>query len=57
MTSTYTTIFHHVLNEIFFCKTQRNLCKCSNKSNRFHLKMESDEEAVAAIVTFICSKK
>ena len=32
-------------------------CRCSNKSNRFHLKMESNEEAAAAIVTLLLVKR
>ena len=32
-------------------------CKCSNKSNRFHLKMESNEETAAAIVTLLLVKR
>ena len=31
-------------------------CKCSNKSNRFHLKMESNEETAAAIVALLLMK-
>ena len=31
--------------------------KCSNKSNRFHLKMESDEETAAAIVALLLVKR
>ena len=34
-----------------------NLIRCSNKANRFHLKMESDEETVAAIVSLLLVKK
>ena len=41
----------------FFFKTQWILCRCSNKSNRFHLKMESDEETAAAIVALLFVKK
>ena len=32
-------------------------CKCSNKSNRFHLKMESNEETAAAIVALLFVKR
>ena len=32
-------------------------CKWSNKSNRFHLKMESNEEAAAAIVALLLVKR
>ena len=31
--------------------------KCSNKSNRFHLKMESSEETAAAIVASLLVKR
>ena len=31
--------------------------KCSNKSNRFHLKMESNEETAAAIVALLLVKR
>ena len=31
--------------------------QCSNKSNRFHLKMESDEETVAAMVALPMAKR
>ena len=31
--------------------------KCSNKSNRFHLKMESNEETAAAIVALLFVKR
>ena len=31
--------------------------KCSNKSNRFHLKMESNEETAAAIVALLFMKR
>ena len=41
----------------FFFKTQWNLYKCSNKSNRFYLKMESNEETAAAVVALILAKK
>ena len=37
----------------FFFKTQRILHRGWNKSNRFHLKMESDEETVAAITALL----
>ena len=32
-------------------------CRCSNKSNRFHLKMESNEETNAAIVSLLLVKR
>ena len=32
-------------------------CRCSNKSNRFHLKMESNEETAAAIVALLFVKR
>ena len=31
--------------------------KCTNKSNRFHLKMESNEETAAAIVALLFVKR
>ena len=31
--------------------------KCSNKANRFHLKMESDEETATAIVALLLVKR
>ena len=34
----------------FFFKSQWNVFKCPNKSNRFYLKIESDEETAAAII-------
>ena len=40
----------------FFFKIQSNLFKYSNKSNRFQLKMESDEETAAAIVALLLAK-
>ena len=41
----------------FFAEIQWNLYKCSNKFNRFHLKMESDEETATAIVALVLVKK
>ena len=41
----------------FFFKFQCYLYKCSNRSNRFHLKMESDKETAAAIVALLLVKK
>ena len=41
----------------FFFKIQWNLNKCSNKSNRVRLKMESDEETAGAIVALLLVKK
>ena len=32
-------------------------CKCSNTSNKFHLKMKSNEETAAAIVALLLVKK
>ena len=49
MTSTYMIIFYHFLMKPFY--------KCSNKSNRFHLKMESNEETAAAIVVSLLVKR
>lgn len=41
----------------FFSKIQWNLYKCLNKSNRLHLKMETDEEIATAIVASLLVKK
>ena len=41
----------------FFLEIQWNLFKWSNKSNRFHLKMESDEETTAVIVALLLVQK
>ena len=57
MTSTYMITFYHFLNGIFFKKLQWNLFKYSNKSNRFQLTMESDEETAAAIAALLLVKK
>ena len=34
----------------FFFKIQRNLFKYSNKSNRFHFRIECDEETAADVI-------
>ena len=41
----------------FFSKIQWNLYKCLNKSNRLHLKMETNEEIDTAIVASLLVKK
>ena len=41
----------------FFFKIQWNLYKCSNKPNRFHLKIKSDKETAAATVALLLVKK
>ena len=41
----------------FLFKVQLYLFKYSNKSNRFHLKTESDEETAATIVALLLIKK
>ena len=50
-------IFYHFLNETFLFWNSMKSVKCSNKSNRFHLKMESDEETAAAIVALLLVKR
>ena len=48
MISTYMIIFLSFLNDTF---------RCSNKPNRFHLKMERDEKPSAVIVALLLVKK
>ena len=50
-------VFHKILIILFLFYVQWNLYKCSNKSNRFHLKMESDEETATAIFVLLLVKK
>ena len=41
----------------FFLRIQLNLYKRSNKSKRFHLKMESSEETATTVVALLNVKK
>ena len=57
MTSTYYILHDHIFIifqiVIFPFKIQLNLFKYSNKSNKFQLKMESDEETIAAAIVVL----
>ena len=57
MILTYMIIFYNSLNDKFLFWNSVNLFTYSNKSNRFDLKMESDEEIVAAIVDLVLVQK
>ena len=59
---TYFYISKNIFSYTFFAciKIVENLqciLKCSNKSNRFYFKMESDEETATAIVSLLLVKK
>ena len=45
--------FYYFSNGIFPFKIQLNLFKYSNKSKKFQLKMESDEETIAAAIVVL----